>query len=237
MPRIPRSYLNYFLVLILILPTIFSCSIQKRYHRKGYTITWKKNDRVKSHSPSKKLIAGKLDGKGKIVSSKSKSDSTSRIFENNLGIANESQTERKDGGYVNSLDRKETKAPLVSSNLRKKLKTSLNSRIMGENLKKEITTSAKIQPRKSEMKAKIISKFKKPNYFEEAGDFWITGGLLLLVGLILYLIGAALALSGFALASSVFLIIATVVWVIAGIVLFLAIFSALICIITLGMIC
>ena len=237
MSRIPKSYLNYFLVLILILPNIFSCSIQKRYHRKGYTITWKKNDRVKSHSPIKKLIAGKLDGKGKIVSSKSKIDSISRIFENNVGFAKESQFELRDRINAKSLDRKETKAPLLSSNVRNKLKTSINSRIIGENLKKERTTSAKIQPRKSEMKAKIISKFKKPNYFEEAGDFWITGGLLLLLGLILYLIGAALALSGFALASAVFLIIATVVWVIAGIVLFLAIFSALICIITLGMIC
>ncbi len=237
MPRIPKTYLSYFIVLILILPSMFSCSIQKRYHRKGYTITWKKNDRVKSHSSNKKVIADKLDGKSKIVSSKSKSDSTSSIFENNVGFANISKSELKDSVNVKSLDRKETKAPLLSSNLRKKLKTSLNSRIMGENFKKERATSAKIQPRKSEMKAKIISKFKKPNYFEEAGDFWITGGLLLLLGLILYLIGAALALSGFALASSVFLIIATVVWVIAGIVLFLAIFSALLCIITLGMIC
>jgi hypothetical protein len=229
--------LKYFLIILVTLPLFYSCSIQKRYHRKGYTITWKKNDRVKSHSPSKKLIVDKQEVRDKIVSSKSKSDSTSRIVENNGRIPNESQPEPKYGGYENSLYKKETKAPLVGSNLRKKLKTSLNSRIMGENLKKERSTSAKIQLRKSEMKAKIISKFKKPNYFEDADDLWITGGLLLLVGLILYLIGAVLALSGFALASSVFLISATVVWIIAGIVLLMAIFSAFLCIITLGMIC
>jgi len=229
--------LKYFLIILVALPLFYSCSIQKRYHRKGYTITWKKNDRIKSHSPSKKLIVEKQEVRDKIVSSKSKSDSTSRIVENNGRMAIESEPEPKDEGYVYSLEKKETKTPLSRNNLHNKLKTTADSKIISLTIQNESFTSAKIQSRESKMKAKIISKFKKPNYFEDAEDFWITGGLLLLVGLILYLIGALLALSGFALASSIFSIIATIVFVIAGIVLFLAIFSALLCIITLGMIC
>jgi hypothetical protein len=213
-----------------------SCSVQKRYHRKGYTITWKKNVKVKIHSQNKKLIVEKLEGKSKIVSYKSKSDSTNRIFENNGDISNESQTEPKRGGMI-SRDRKETKSLISTFNLPKKLYTSHYSRIKGKTFKKEIIISAKTQPQKSELKVKSISKFKKPNYFEGARILFKAGVISLLTGLILYLIGGVLELSGFALASSIFLISATVVWVIAGILLYIAIFSALICLITFGMVC
>jgi hypothetical protein len=212
-----------------------SCSVQKRYHRKGYTITWKKNVKVKIHSQNKKLIVEKLEGKSKIVSNKLKSDITNRIFENNGDISNESQTKPKRG--MNSRDRKETKSLISSSNLRKKLYASHYSRIKVKSLKKEITISAKTQSQKSELKVKSISKFKKPNYFEGARILFKAGLISLLTGLILVLIGGVLELSGFALASSIFLISATVVWVIAGILLYIAIFFALICLITFGMVC
>jgi hypothetical protein len=229
--------LKYFLIILVALPLFYSCSIQKRYHRKGYTITWKKNDRVKSHSPSKKLIVEKQEVRDKIVSSKSKSDSTSRIVENNGRMAIESEPEPKDEGYVNSLERKETKAPFVRLDLRQKLKNSIKSSIIKENNKKDIPNSTKTAQRICEKMVKSITKFKKPAYFEEVNSLLRIGLVLLLVGLVLYITGGIFELTGFALVSSIFFISATVVWVFAGIALLMAIYSALLCIITLGMIC
>ena len=89
MNKIRMRYQKYFIILLMIVPAIFSCSVQKRYHRKGYTIIWKKNDRVKVNHQRKNTIIERTTSNKKIVLAQR--DSVQMSFEKSEALSNEQE--------------------------------------------------------------------------------------------------------------------------------------------------
>lgn len=214
------GYIKYVIILLVFLPTIFSCSIHKRYHRKGYTITWKKNDRVKITHQRKNTSIEK-------TASTKKADIVQR---DSIQISSErSESFSSEPEYlVNEqkiLSKKELSKSKVKANFPQKLKSILLSKIAKKTSKIEFTsnnTSHKI--------IMINSDKSKPSYFETSESLWSAFLATLLAGLIVLLIGLLLQ-------NAIVLIVGNIILIISGIILLIALMSIFLCIITLGMIC
>ena len=211
------SHLKFVLILLVVVPAIFSCSVQKRYHRKGYTIIWKKTTSAKSNQNRKNSV--------NLVRSEKNGDRTKFITHDIQEKETETQIanvdERIDFSQVDSIDHTfEVNASNNSSLFHNKLQNNTLSK-----------TTTKI-PRLSLFQNKSgLSKVKsitKKRDFENAGRDLGLAGVFLLLGLLIALIGVLLS-------AEVLAIVAFVCFCISGIFFLLFIFEGLISILTLGM--
>jgi hypothetical protein len=191
--------------------------VQKRYHRKGYTIIWKKTTSAKSNQNRKNSV--------NLVRSEKNGDRTKFITHDIQEKETETQIanvdERIDFSQVDSIDHTfEVNASNNSSLFHNKLQNNTLSK-----------TTTKI-PRLSLFQNKSgLSKVKsitKKRDFENAGRDLGLAGVFLLLGLLIALIGVLLS-------AEVLAIVAFVCFCISGIFFLLFIFEGLISILTLGM--
>ena len=209
------GYMKYVLILLVILPTIFSCSVQKRYHRKGYTITWKKNDRVKVNYKRKNTSIEK-------TASTKKPDVAQR---DSIQISSErSESFSSEPEYlVNEqkiLSKKELSTSKVNKNSPEKFKFALFSQARKINFKAEISQKAAFHINPSSVSDK--------KDFERAGRDLGLAGIFFLIGLIIAGIGVLFSID-------ILAIVAFVFFCIAGLFFFLFIFEGLISLLTFGM--
>jgi hypothetical protein len=207
-----------FLPIILIF-IIFSCSVEKRYHRSGWNF-----QRQSIHTPWKIKKSGQIPHE---------------LSENNSAPNEELDTtssEKIDAIHLSKIDltvnEKDTKnlavEAVTSDTLthliaHKKKKSALAQMF----LRKEIENP---QIFKKNNYRDAMANWQKPTYFEGSSSLWSAFIVVGIIGLIMLLIAALLQ-------SALLVIISQVIFFIAGLLLVLAIFSFLLCIITFGMIC
>jgi hypothetical protein len=208
-------FLKYIVLYFLILSSIFSCTVQKRYHRKGYTITWKKNDRVKvNHQRTKVLIERTTSNKMTVLAQR---DSVQMSFEKSeaLPIEHEYLVIRHE-----VFRNKEDCNSKVKTNSNQKLNSALSLKARKLNFNSEIsqkTANNKIREIKSDKKD-----------FERAGTDLGIAGVFLLLGLIIAGIGILFSIE-------VLAIVSFVCFCIAGLFFMLCLFEGLISLLTFGM--
>lgn len=207
-----------FLPIILIF-LIFSCSVEKRYHRSGWNF-----ERQSINTPFKIKKSG---------------ISTHELSENNIDQDNDLDTssEKKDTILISNIDfnanEKETAhltvgirtSDTLTHFIAHKKKKSALAQIF---LRKEIENPPIFKKHNHYRDAK--ANLQRPTYFEGSSALWSAFIVVGIIGLIVLLIGALMQ-------SAILVIISQVIFFIAGILLCLAIFSFLICLITFGMIC
>ena len=222
MPKISNRFLKYFIILLLVVPSIFSCSVQKRYHRKGYTIIWKKNDRVKvNHQRKNSIIESTTSNKKTVLAQR---DSVQMSFEKSEALSNEPEYLVKETEVFINNENKIIDSK-IKTNSHQKLKSILLSKIAKKTSKIEFTsktTSHKI--------TKINSNKSKPSYFETSESLWTVFLGTAVAGLIVLLIG-------YSIENAVVLLIGNIILIISGIILLTVLMSIFLCIVTLGMIC
>lgn len=216
------SCLKYVFILIMVVPAIFSCSVQKRYHRKGYTITWKKNDRVKVNHQKKNVLIEKTSSNKKPVLVKRDSLQVSIGKSESFSIKHEYLVEETQG--LNNNENEKIRST-IKTNSHQKLKSILLSKIAKKTSKIEFTSNTS-----AHKKTKINSNKSKPSYFETSESLWTVFLVTVVAGLIVLLIG-------YSVENAVVLIIGNIILIISGIILLIALMSIFLCIITLGMIC
>jgi hypothetical protein len=217
MPKISNRFLKYFIILLLVVPSIFSCSVQKRYHRKGYTITWKKNDRVKVNHQRKNSIIERTTLNKKTVLAQR--ESVQMSSENREVFSNKPEyLEKETEGFKNNenkiIDSK------IKTNSQLKLKSVLLSKI------NKITSENEFAPKTASHEITKINSDKRD--FERAGRDLGLAGIFLLIGIIIAGIGVLFSIE-------VLAIVAFVCFCIAGLFFMLFLFEGLISLLTFGM--
>lgn len=215
-------FFKYIVLYFLILSSMFSCTVQKRYHRKGYTISWKKNDRVKVCHQSKSTLIERTNSNKKTVLTKNYSLQLSKV--KSESFSNEPEYLVKENRGIKNKENVIIDSQ-IETNSHQKLKSFILSKIAKKISKNEFTSNTT-----SHNKTKNNSDKSKPSYFETSESLWASFLWTLLAGLIVLLIG-------FVIENAVVLIIGNVILIISGIFLFMALMSIILCIITLGMIC
>ena len=205
---------------IILVFIIFSCSIEKRYHRVGWNFQYhaintslkikKSKNSTHEFSENKTITSNYLD-----TTSSEKIDAIhiSKI------VSNEHE---KDSMYLTV--EKETSNTWTQFIAHKKKKSALSEIFLREDGEKLPNF------RKTNKHSDAFANVKQPNYFEESSSLWSAFIITGVIGIIVLLIAALMQ-------SALLLIISQVLFFIAGLLLFLAIFSFLICLITFGMIC
>ena len=199
---------------------MFSCSVEKRYHRVGWNF--------QNHAINTSL---------KIKKSK---NSTPEFSENKTITSNFLDTissEKKDVIHLTKNVFKENEKDIAQLIAGKGAADSLIHFIAPKkkklNLKRSFLSNESeslTNFRKTNKHSNAIADVKQPAYFEGSSALWSAFIIIGIIGLIVLLIAAILQ-------SALFFIISQVIFFIAGILLVLAIFSFLICLITFGMIC
>jgi hypothetical protein len=208
-------FLKYIVLYFLILSSIFSCTVQKRYHRKGYTITWKKNERVKvNHQRKKVLIERTTSNKMTVLAQR---DSVQMSFEKSEALPNDHEYLVIRHEVMSNKEELDSKA---KTNSHQKLKSPLLLKARKINFNAEIS-----QKTANQELPKSISDKKD---FESAGRMLGIAGIFLIIGLIIAGIGLLVA-------SEALSIVAYVFFLLAGLFLFLFLFVGLLTILTFGM--
>jgi hypothetical protein len=208
-------FLKYIVLYFLILSLIFSCTVQKRYHLKGYTITWKKNDRVKVNHQRKNTFIERTNSNKKTVLAQR--DSLQMSFEKNEVLPNEHE-------YLvirpKVLNNKEERNSNVKANSNQKLNSAslLKAR--------KLNSNSEISQKTAKNKIREIKSDKKD--FERAGTDLGIAGVFLLLGLIIAGIGILFSIE-------VLAIVSFVCFCIAGLFFMLCLFEGLISLLTFGM--
>jgi len=208
-----------FLPIILIF-IIFSCSVEKRYHRAGWNF-----QRQSIHTPWKIKKSGQipheLSENNSVPNDELDTTSSEKIDAIQLSkidlTVNEKDTKHLTLETVTS----DTSTHLIAH---KKKKFAL-AQIF---LRKEIENPAIFKKNNNHHDA--LANQQKPTYFEGSSSLWSAFIVVGIIGLIMLLIAALLQ-------SALLVIISQIIFFIAGLLLALAIFSFLICLITFGMIC
>ena len=217
MPKISIRYLKYLIILLLVVPTIFSCSVQKRYHRKGYTISWKKNDRVKVNHQRKNSIIERTTSNKKTVLAQR--DSVQMSFEKSEALSNEPEYLEKETEVFKNNENKIIDSK-IKTNSHQKLKSVLISKINKKTFEKAFTSST--------VSHKITKINSDKRDFERAGRDLGLAGIFLLIGIIIAGIGVLFSIE-------VLAIVAFVCFCIAGLFFMLFLFEGLISLLTFGM--
>lgn len=217
MPKISIRFLKYFIILLLVVPSIFSCSVQKRYHRKGYTITWKKNDRVKVNHQRKNSIIERTTLNKKTVLAQR--DSVQISFKKSVALSNEPEYLVKETEFFENIENKIIDSK-VKTNSHQKSNSILLSKIAKKTLEKAFTSST------ASLKITKINSDKRD--FERAGRDLGLAGIFLLIGIIIAGIGVLFSIE-------VLAIVAFVCFCIAGLFFMLCLFEGLISLLTFGM--
>ncbi len=207
-----------FLPIILIF-IIFSCSVEKQYHRSGWNF-----QRQSIHTPWKIKKSGQITHELSEINSvpNDELDTTSSEKIDAIHLSKIDLT-------VNEKDTKNLAVEAVTSDTlthliaHKKKKSALAQMF----LRKEIENP---QIFKKNNYRDAMANWQKPTYFEGSSALWSAFIVVGIIGLIVLLIAALLQ-------SALLVIISQVIFFIAGLLLVLAIFSFLICLITFGMVC
>ena len=217
MPKISNRFLKYFIILLLVVPSIFSCSVQKRYHRKGYTIIWKKNDRVKvNHQRKNSIIERTSSNKITVLAER---ESVQMSSENREVFSNEPEYLVKETEVFENIENKIIDSK-VKTNSHQKSNSILLSKIAKKTLEKAFTSST------ASLKITKINSDKRD--FERAGRDLGLAGIFLLIGIIIAGIGVLFSIE-------VLAIVAFVCFCIAGLFFMLCLFEGLISLLTFGM--
>ena len=215
MNKIRMRYQKYFIILLMIVPAIFSCSVQKRYHRKGYTIIWKKNDRVKvNHQRKNSIIESTTSNKKNVLAQRY---SVQMSFEKSEALSNEPEYLVTGHEVMSNKEERDSKA---KTNSHQKLKSPLLLKARKINFNAEIS-----QKTANQELPKSISDKKD---FESAGRMLGIAGIFLIIGLIIAGIGLLGASEALSVGADVFFLL-------AGLFLFLFLFVGLLTILTFGM--
>lgn len=206
-----------FLPIILIF-LIFSCSVEKRYHRVGWNFQY--------HAINTSL---------KIKKSKK---STPEFSENKTITSNFLDTissEKKDVILISKIDFKEKDSAqlIAGTGAEDSLIHFIATKKKKLNLKRSFLSNESenfTNFRKTNKHSEAIADVKQLAYFEGSSALWSAFIVVGIIGLIVLLIAAILQ-------NALLVIISQVIFFIAGLLLVLAIFSFLICLITFGMIC
>ena len=217
MNKIRMRYQKYFIILLMIVPAIFSCSVQKRYHRKGYTIIWKKNDRVKVNHQRKNSIIERTSSNKKTVLAQR--ESVQMSSENREVFSNEPEYLVKETEVFKNNENKIIDSK-IKTNSQLKLKSVLLSKI------NKITSENEFAPKTASHGITKINSDKRD--FERAGRDLGLAGIFLLIGIIIAGIGVLFSIE-------VLAIVAFVCFCIAGLFFMLFLFEGLISLLTFGM--
>ena len=217
MNKIRMRYQKYFIILLMIVPAIFSCSVQKRYHRKGYTIIWKKNDRVKVNHQRKNSIIERTSSNKKTVLAQR--ESVQMSSENREVFSNEPEYLVKETEVFKNNENKIIDSK-IKTNSQLKLKSVLLSKI------NKITSENEFAPKTASHEITKINSDKRD--FERAGRDLGLAGIFLLIGIIIAGIGVLFSIE-------VLAIVAFVCFCIAGLFFMLFLFEGLISLLTFGM--
>lgn len=195
---------------------ITSCSVHKRYHRKGYTVNWSK---VKTVQTQKQKQTLKFDSKKMVAETKEKpKDSLFFMMpakeaemlkgkSNSLNLLVQTKIETQGNQLENrNFIKKETKRNLYSTKIQNQASVYLGN------------DSKKIQK----------STSLKPTSFDGAGRSLGIAGIFLLIGLIIGLLGVLLSIQILGL-------ISIICFGISGLFFMLFIFEGLLTILTFGM--
>jgi hypothetical protein len=211
------SHLKFVLILLVVVPAIFSCSVQKRYHRKGYTIIWKKTTSAKNNQNRKNSV--------NLVRSEKNIDRTKFVTQKSHEIKAETEIAKVDEpidlSQVDSIDH--------TFNVNTSNKSSLfYNKLQNNTLSKTTTKITRLSLFQNKSGLSKVKSITKKRDFENAGRDLGLAGVFLLLGLLIALIGVLLS-------AEVLAIVAFVCFCISGIFFLLFIFEGLISILTLGM--
>lgn len=217
MHRIPNRFLIYIILLLVILPSLFSCSIQKRYHRKGYTIIWKKTTSAKNNQNRKNSV--------NLVRSEKNIDRTKFVIQKSHEIKAETEIAKVD----EPIDLSQTDTIDHIFHVNTSNKSSLfHNKLQNNTLSKTTTKITRLSLFQNKSGLSKVKSITKKRDFENAGRDLGLAGVFLLLGLLIALIGVLLS-------AEVLAIVAFVCFCISGIFFLLFIFEGLISILTLGM--
>jgi hypothetical protein len=201
----------------VVVPAIFSCSVHKRYYRKGYTIIWKKNDRVKVNHQRKNSIIERTSSNKKTVLAQR--ESVQMSSENREVFSNEPEYLVKETEVFKNNENKIIDSK-IKTNSQLKLKSVLLSKI------NKITSENEFAPKTASHGITKINSDKRD--FERAGRDLGLAGIFLLIGIIIAGIGVLFSIE-------VLAIVAFVCFCIAGLFFMLFLFEGLISLLTFGM--
>jgi hypothetical protein len=197
-----------------------SCSVQKRYHRKGYTVTWNKTKTLPKSKKQSTEVNKKIDTLKRNVLN---SSIQLTYLKPNLELSKTEKLKR-----VNNSLRSEKLIEVDSSNMIH----ATQKRIIEKLEFGHIQNFASNDPHRSTEKG-IFNKFKrekvvKSNSFDGAERSLGIAGIFLVMGLIVALIGALLSIQILGL-------ISLICFCISGLFFMLFIFEGLLTILTFGM--
>jgi hypothetical protein len=205
---------------VLILVILSSCSVQKRYHRKGFTVTWNK---TKTYSITKKQSTEANRKKDSLNRNVLKSSSHLTDAKSNLELTNAEKIEIGD----NSLRSEKLNEVDSFKRIHATQKRIIEKLEFGH-----FQNFASNDPHRSTENG-IFNKFKrekvvKSNSFDGAERSLGIAGIFLVMGLIVALIGALLSIQILGL-------ISLICFCISGLFFMLFIFEGLLTILTFGM--
>lgn len=197
---------------------ITSCSVQKRYHRKGYTVTWNKDRSVHKSKKQSTEANRKKDSLNRNVL---KSSSQLTDVKSKLALTNPEKIEHNSLPSENSI-KVDTSNRINATQKRiiEKLEFGIFQNFATN---KHQTSTHKVISTNLKQVKKI-----KPNSFDGAGRSLGIAGIFLVMGLIVALIGALLSIQILGL-------ISLICFCISGLFFMLFIFEGLLTILTFGM--
>jgi hypothetical protein len=202
-------------VILILLFSIYSCSIQKRYHRKGFTITWNKSKTSsKKHGISTVILNEKKLAKPKknciVQESKNSfqpnSNTEKQIIDNQFN----SIYQTKNMKNVQSLNDNAGTNTLTSQKMKRQNKNSQSSVHFRNSFEKN------------------IAKIREPNDFDSANNFLYIAGVFLVIALVIAGLGLLFSIEIMSLIASICLII-------CGVFFLLFLFEGFLTLITFGM--
>jgi hypothetical protein len=197
-----------------------SCSVQKRYHRKGFTVTWNK---IKTYSKTKKQSTETNCKKDTLNRDVLKSSSQLTDAKSNLALTNAEKIEIGDNSLrsekLNEVDSFK-RIHATQKRIIEKLEFGI---FQNRATNKHQTSTHKVISTNLKQVKKI-----KPNSFDGAGRSLGIAGIFLVIGLIIALIGALLSIQILGL-------ISLICFCISGLFFMLFIFEGLLTILTFGM--
>jgi hypothetical protein len=195
---------------------ITSCSVHKRYHRKGYTVTWNK---VKTVQTQKQKQSPKFDSK-KMVAETKETPKDSLFF---MMPAKEAEMLKGKSISLNLLGQTKIKTQGNQLENRNFIKKETKRNLYSTKIQNQAAVNLGNDSKKIQKSTNL-----KPTSFDGAGRSLGIAGVILLIGLILGLLGALLSIQILGL-------ISIICFGISGLFFMLFIFEGLLTILTFGM--
>jgi hypothetical protein len=200
--------------LVFLLIILYSCSIQKRYHRNGFTVNWNKTQTI--HKKQKQSVVERKSGG---TADRKAIDLNRPFYSYELNAEKINKDEQQILNILEGIP----KLDLVES----ALKNPNSEKVKIEKLYVPILQSKAIVQRISSDRLKQVKK-TNPKSFEGASRSLGIAGIFLLIGLVIGVIGALLSIEILGLIAFIFMGI-------SGLFFMLFIFEGLLTILTFGM--